>query len=147
MHHGNWFLFLKHFSYQLFLSGLILQKQSRMIVKSEPYSQLKPECFVPKTVEINPSTIKSQQMTSRSFIPLRIISDFMFYTFLSPYKIHFDKASGDFGMQTYFWHKVNELVSKNKLTIISNFMSLMSHKCQPNCTSSLSPLRTDPYWH
>jgi hypothetical protein len=83
-------------------------------VKSEPYSQLKPECFVAKTIGFNASTIKSRQMTSRSFIPFRIISDFMFYTFLSPYKIHFDKASGDFGMQTYFWHKVGELVEQNQ---------------------------------
>jgi hypothetical protein len=84
-----------------------------MIVKSEPYSQLKPECFVAKTMRFNASTIKSQQMTSQSFIPFRIISDFMFYTFLSPYKIHFDETSGDFGMRTYFWHKVNELARTN----------------------------------
>jgi hypothetical protein len=81
-------------------------------MKSES-SEVKPGCFDPNSIGINPSATMSQQRNSRSFIPFRINSDFMFYTFLSPYKIHFDKTSGDFGMQTYFWHKVNELARTN----------------------------------
>jgi hypothetical protein len=71
-------------------------------------------------------------MTSRAFIPFRIISDFMFYTFLSPYKIHFDETSGDFGMRTYFGHKVGELVEQNQnenyLRLHHSFISTKFYK-------------------
>jgi hypothetical protein len=91
-----------------------------MIVKSE-YLHSKPVCYVPTTIGINPSTTTMSQLIKiRLFTPLRIISDFMFYTFLSPYKIYFDKTSGDFGMRTYFWHKVIELARTNLFNLNCN---------------------------
>jgi hypothetical protein len=69
--------------------------------------------FIPK-MNIIPKNIPSEtqekhplRIHSRSFIPLKLISQYLFYTCLSPYRVSTPNKNGELLIKTYLLQKVH----------------------------------------